>query len=147
LKLNICLDDSGKRTGYHNAVLSRGLVRADNLGEMAVANECDEVLALGVLDRFHSELADPVLSHWLSRLAHGGELCLSVTDVREVARAYLADGIDLDRVDSLLHGEGPYPRGCCLTLGRLVDVLEGRGMEIVTKRVQDFQAVVRCRRP
>ncbi len=49
-------------------------------------NECEEVLALQVLDHFPLQMRQPTLVHWLCKLKHGGKITISATDPYEMAR-------------------------------------------------------------
>lgn len=154
MKLNILMDDpGGVRSGYVNVDpfvqegdRSRSWADPRNLSAVADPGECEEVVALGVLDCYPADAVDGVLDHWLSLLAHGGRLTVSVTDLREVARGFLAGAIGLDEANSLLHG-GAVKKASALDLLSLAEVLENKGYKILHKRVVNRRAVVTCERP
>ena len=157
MKLNLLMGAPGDvRSGYLNvdplADGGDGRVdcKLDDLSPVVDANECQEIVALDVVDRFSTAEADAAMSHWLSRLARGGTLAVGCVDVGEVARLFRADLLSLEDVNTLLHGEQDGPgrfRLCSLTLARLAAALEGKGMKIMSRRVTDCHAVVVCRRP
>jgi hypothetical protein len=159
MKLNLLLDNPGDcRSGYLNVdpfapeSAEDGRVRGDllKLTEFVDLAEVEEVVALDVLDYFPGHALDEVLSHWLSLLAHGGKLTMSVIDVKEVARAVLANTLSAEDVDELLHGKQEKDwqlRKSSFTLKQLSDVLEARGYKVLARRVQNYRAVVTVQRP
>lgn len=159
MKLNLLINNSGDvRNGYLNIDPSAnpedpyGRVRCDldNLDPLVDANEATEVVALDILDYYATTDVDRVLNHWLSKLAHGGTLTVSVVDLREVSRQFLAGGLGLDEANLLLHGEQDGPmrfRMCSLTLDHLSAVLENKGLKVLKRRIVDRRAVVTCQRP
>ena len=119
----------------------------DGLSLVCEANEATEIVADDVLDRFPSDRVDDVLSGWLSRLAHGGELHLSFVDARPVCRAFYEDRLDLGALNALLHDCGPWPRRCLLSIDLVCAVLENQGYRLLRRRLDGHRALVSCRRP
>lgn len=156
MKVNLLLKNPGGiRSGFLNidpfADGSDARVAADvsNLDHSVDAGELDELVALDVLNYFPGDQVDRLLDNWLSKLAYGGTITVGVVDVREVARALLANSIGLDLANDLLHGEHREPwqsRKCSLTLARLAEVLENKGYKILAKRTANFVAVVTAQR-
>lgn len=121
-----------------------------NLDHTFDAGELSELVAHGLLDYVPNAQLDVVLNGWLSKLAHGGELTLSVIDLREVCRGVLADRLSLDEANTLLFGEQRVQwqfRKCSLTLARLVEVLRAKGFKILSQRLHNYRAYVTCQRP
>lgn len=155
VRLNLLLNNpGGVRSGYLNVdPYSQGWAAAadpGDLGGLCDANEAAELVALEVLDFYPAHLADAALDHWLSRLAHGGEVTLSTVDLREVCRGFLGGYLSHDDANNLLHGIPTHDAGVkrsSYTLGQLVEVLENKGMVVVRKRLQNYRAVVTARRP
>lgn len=159
MKVNLLLDNPGDvRSGHVNVDplapddCRDGRVRGDvaDLAHSVDAAEAEAVVALDVLDYFPGAVADVVLGNWLSRLARGGTLTVSVVDVREVARSLLAGNLSLEEVNELLLGKQEKPwqfKKAAFTLSQLAEVLKNLGYQILARRVQNHRAVVTCRRP
>lgn len=157
-KVNLLLDNPGDvRNGYLNfdpqtpGQCSDGRIRAavDDLSHTIDANELEELVAHDILDYFGVSEADRVLDHWLSRLAHGGTLSLSVVDLREVSRAVLANALDIADVNELLFGQQERAwqfKKCVFTLPVLVGMLRKKGYKILLQKCADCRAVVTCQR-
>lgn len=151
MKLNLLLSNPDDlRSGFINVDpgaewndLKRVNCKLDNLSPIVDANEVTELVALDVLDHYPTDKVDAVLDHWLSRLAHGGKITISVVDIREVARIFLNGAMDIAELNNLVHNN----RQCSITLSQLVEVLENKGLTILTKRVVDRRAVITGVRP
>ncbi len=156
MKINLLLNNPGDlRSGYLNidpfatgddARVKGGLeLTKDGFVE---ANEAEEVIALDILD--YCTEPNTLLQGWLSRLAHGGRLTISVVDFREVSRMFLAGGLSMDDVNDLLFGktDSPYQKKIVFTLSQLVEVFTNLGYKVISKRVtQDHRAIVTVERP
>jgi hypothetical protein len=122
----------------------------EKLDDYVCANEASELVAHDVLDHFPAQYADAVLDHWVSRLAHGGTITVSVLDAREVCRAYMAGKLTNDNLNDAVYGNPKSQkasRKCLLTLPTLVAVLEAKGLRVLQKRYQNLRAVVTAQRP
>lgn len=158
MKINLLLDNPGDvRSGFLNL---DPFARPDDparfpcdvadLSAYVDAGEATEIVALDVLDYFPSHQADTVLQNWLSRLAHGGRLTLSVVDAREVARAILAGTISMDDVNELVMGRQEkdwQQKKVLLTINQITVPLENLGYKVLAKRVQNYRAIVTVERP
>lgn len=155
MKVNLLINNAADvRSGYLNidpfAQSDDGAGRfkcgLDRLDLLVDPGECEELVAHDVLDAYPAQSVDAVLDHWLSRLAHGGTIALSVVDMREVARAFLAGSLNLEEANKLLHGVGVTKKST-LSVDILSDVLEGKGMKVLVRRVENYRAVVVAQRP
>lgn len=155
MKVNLLINSPDDvRSGYLNIDPSgpdpavSGYVKGDisDLSHSVEGGECHELVAHDVLDAFHGTFVDQVLDNWLSKLGHRARLCLSVVDLREVCRAYMAGRLSLDETNILLHGNS-YSRKCSLTLAQLAEVLTNKGLVILTRRIENYRAVVVAERP
>lgn len=158
MKLNLLLDNPGDvRSGYVNVDPfapdnDPQRVKADvsDLSAVVDAGEATEVVALDILDYFPGPAADAILGNWLSRLAHGGKLTLSVVDLREVCRAVLSGSATPEDANELLLGRQEKPwqyKKSAYTLAQLVEVLTNLGYRVLAKRNQQYRAVVTVERP
>ncbi len=154
MKLNLLLDNHNDvRSGYVNVDPfapeqdKYGRVRADvnNLDAVVEAGEATKIVVSDILSYFPPEQVDEILTNWLSKLAHGGTLAVTVVDLREVARKFLANIIPIEDMQSLLHGAQEQPwqfRKSSLTLPLLIEVFTTRGYKILSKRIQNNMATV-----
>jgi len=159
VKVNLLIDNPGDvRSGYVNIDPLApendpdGRLKGDvgNLDHAVDGGEAEEILALEVLDYFPGHQADDILANWLSKLAHGGRLTISVVDVKEVARAVCSNNLSIDDINELLHGKQEKPwqfRKSAYTLSQLVEVLSNQGYKVLARRVQNYRALVTVERP
>lgn len=57
-----------------------------NLDSLVDNNECEQLLAINVIDFIPLQIRQQVLTNWMGKIAHGGLLILSAMDLKEVAR-------------------------------------------------------------
>jgi hypothetical protein len=155
MKINLLLDNpGGARSGYLNIDPAappddpdRLAGPVDDLGHAADAGEATHLVALDILDYFPAGEADAVLERWLSRLAHGGRLTMSVVDMREVARGLLAGTLGDQEANELLYGAPSAPaRRSAYTLARVAGAFEELGYKVLARRIVNFRAVVTVER-
>lgn len=157
MKVNLLLDNPGDvRSGYLNidpfadGVDTRVKGNLDDLSEHADANELEELVANDILDTFALTDADRVLDNWLSRLAHGGKLTISVVDLRSVSREVLANSISIQDANELLYGRPTAPhfqKRSAFTLQQLAGTLESRGYKLLRKQPENNRIIVTVERP
>lgn len=158
MKLNLLINNpGGARSGYVNVDpiapdgdADRIKGQLEDLNHVCDAAEVAEIVAHDILDFFPAPMADKVLDHWVSRLAHGGTLTVSVVDLLEVSRAFVARSLDTHQANELLHGKQGQPwevRMATYHVPVLVDVLARKGLKIMMKRISNYRAVVVAQRP
>ena len=158
MKINLLLNNPKDiRSGYINvdpfAILDDPFGRQNgepnNLDFLVDNNEATEIIAHDILDRYTNQEVNEILDHWLTKLAHGGELVISMVDIREVSRAVISNSLPLDEVNRLLYGDQDHKvnfKKISLTLEYLTKLLESKGMQVLKKRISNFRAVVAARR-
>jgi hypothetical protein len=158
VKLNLLVNNpGGVRSGYVNVdpVAPEGnsdriACPLEKLDATCDAAEAEELVALDILDLFPAKVADAVLDHWLSRLAHGGKITLSVVDMMEVARGFTARSLSIEDANLLLHGNQSQPwefRKATYYLPMVVNTLTSKGYKILTKKISNYRAVITAERP
>ena len=159
LKVNLLWDSPDDvRNGYvnfdeHAPIPDQaGRIKASvqNLDHFVEAGEADEIVSNDILNYLSADEGDAALTNWLSKLAHGGKLCVSVVDVREVSKKCLANVITIEDTNVLLHGDQEKPhrfRKTSFTLPLLIEVFTNRGFKVLTKRIQNSRAVIVVERP
>jgi hypothetical protein len=58
----------------------------DKLDHLVDNNECSQIIAEGVLDFYPLGARYQVITHWLSKLSHGGTLVLTCRDIHDLSR-------------------------------------------------------------
>jgi hypothetical protein len=154
MKLNLTLGGTPKN-GYLNIdpyFEAEGKTKADlgNLNEYVDDNECSQILALDILEYLPVPVADQILNHWISKLAHNGQLILSATNVRQVCKCIINKSLPLDVSNELLYGSQRYDwevkRGM-VDIERLTSALQSKGLRILSKRLNGLQMCVVAERP
>lgn len=158
MRLNLLLDGANEcRSGYVNLdplappddpERTRGSIV--DLSPVCEAAEATEILALDVVTYWPRKVAGEMIAHWVSRLAHGGKLTISLPDAEEVSRAFYMGQIDFETYSEFVHGaqqRGWDERKSGGTLEKLVAYLSGFGLKILAKRVVDYKALVTAERP
>ena len=169
MKINIVVGGTDYKSGYINIdpTLQRksesvllensneeqsNVIKADirNLDDVASSSECNELVAENVLDYLEFSESKAVLSHWISKLRHGGKIIVGGTDVYEVCRLFYKQAIDLQTLNSVLHGSFAQPWDVKMshtTMEDLKDFLESQGIRITKKRIQGFNMIIEGERP
>lgn len=158
MKVNLLLDNpAGVRNGYINIDPfapdnDRDRVKGDvsTISHSIDDGEASEILAYDILDFFAANMADEILAHWLSKLAHGGTLTVAVIDLLEVARGVTSHIVSIEQAQDLLHGlqEKKWDlKKSSYTLQQLVSTISSRGYKVLSKRVENYRAIVTCQRP
>lgn len=120
------------------------------LDALVDAGEVGELVAMDILGFAPRPLMEKMLSHWISKLAHGGSLTVSVLDLLEVTKSLQNRLITVEQASELLYGSQDKPwrfRQSGLTLGALSAILQAKGLKVQKKRMSGFQAIVVAVRP
>lgn len=157
MKVNLLLDNPKDiLNGYINIDPLKGPVNDERLdGDITCLDayiddaEAEEILAIDVLDYYQMGVADDILNNWIKKLKIGGELVISCVDLREVTRLYEKGTLNFIEINRLLHGDQDKDwnfRKCSLTLEMLIAVLKSRELKIITAKIDNLKAIVRCKR-
>lgn len=76
----------------------------DNLDDLVDNNECDEVLAYGIIDVFPIEVKKDKLAYWASKVEHKGVFVFSGTDLRKASKIIADESMDTRNSNALLYG-------------------------------------------
>ena len=169
MKINIIIGSSNYKSGYINIdpTLKRkgelvelensnddqsNIVKTDirNLNDIVEDSECKELIAEDVLDFLELSESRTVLSHWISKLRHGGKIIVGGTDIYEVCRLFYKQAIDLNTLNSIIHGNFSEPWDVKMghsTLEDLQEFLQSQGIKIIKKRIQGFKMIIEGERP
>jgi len=169
MKINITLGGASYKAGHVNIdpTLKRlgediilenanddqtNVIKADvrNLDEVALENECLEIVAEDILDYLQINESRTVLAHWISKLRHGGKIIVGGTDIAEVCRMFYKRAIDLESLNEIIHGSFEESWSVKLshtTMEELVLFLESQGIKVTKKRIEGFKMIVEGERP
>lgn len=134
-RLNVCPEP---REGCAHAPLTE-------LHPLAHPASCKRLAADDALSLFPPEGADGALRHWLSLLAHGGEISLSGPDSWEISRLRFREEISLEQFNAVLFGPAGARRSC-LDAERAAAALSGLGLEITGRFIERGMFHVTARR-
>lgn len=151
MKLNLLINNAPNiRSGfvnldpYANGEDDRIVGDFKNLGEHCEQAECQELVALDILDKFDVTEVESVLDHWLSRLAKGGVATLNFPDLQFVTYKYSMGEMSIEDANVLLHG--PPTRLCSLALSQVSQTVRSKGFSIVQQRYDGAYALIKIRR-
>lgn len=157
MKINLLLNGDGIRSGYLNldpladpndSMKTQGDIC--NLDEYVDDAEADEIIATDIIDFLPTNDLESVLSHWLSKLRHGGSIVVGGVDIREVARGLLNQRLTLNQANMLLYGGQQSPhdyRKTTLTLQKLLEIFQQLGFKVIQKRQENYFYQVKAERP
>lgn len=130
------------------------IVKGDwkNLDEWVEDAEATTILALhGVVEYIPRPEIDSVIDHWVKKLRHGGTLVVNFMDCYEIAKEFVAFNTPLTEFNQFLHGNQgreELVKTCSFTTHGFAEYLTVKhGLEIITKRINGFDATVEARRP
>lgn len=160
-RVNLLIDNpNSARSGYINIdPFADGkndlIIKGDisNLDEHVDDAELSELIALDILHYFNGSDVDTILNQWIKKLAHKGQITISVTDVYEVSHAFFHKAKDwnIDKFNEIMYGpqksESKWDfKRSGFTLNQLVEVLKNKGLKILNKRIVNYMALVTAER-
>lgn len=143
MKINISIQPED--IGYHNI----SPINGDNPFDLQINdNECTEIIADNILDYIpHSQLI-PVLTHYVSKMRHGGKIILGGTDLIESMKVLLSD-MNIEESNSRLFGNQKhiwdFKKGG-YTCDIIAKCLQSLGLRIILKRIENCRFIVEAKR-
>lgn len=139
MKLNLIRDKNQELTGY-TTVSSQ----FDNLDTLLVDDgEAEEIRAVGVLSLYISVDAEKVVNHWIRKLKHGGKLTVICPDIFDISLAINSGAMSIATANQLLYNE----QRSCVSLTIVEDMFVATGLNIITKRINDYHFTITGERP
>lgn len=162
MKLNLLMYSDNVLAGYRNidpypkfqseqtfsAEKETGDVQ--NLDRLVDDGECEEIVALDIIDFVASNLKHQVIDNWIKKLAHGGKLTIGGHDLYSTAKALIVGTLSLDDSRSILYGDSTFAFGNRRTLfevNEIVELLKSKGLVIASKHLQNNKYVISAVRP
>lgn len=159
MKLNLLFDNpQGVRGGYINLdplcqdESTSNFFRREDIKTLDCIDdaECEEIMAIDVIDYFKAEDAKELVGIWAKKLKHGGLIVLGFIDVYQLTKTILGRSIDINKTNELMHGKqdkGWKTIRSSLSMEYVTNLLEGHGFHILSKRFNGYNAIVKARRP
>jgi hypothetical protein len=156
MKLNLLIGGAALN-GYLNADQlfngqnDRVQAELQDLDPIVDHNECDEVLALDILDFIPLSLRAKTLNGWMTKVAHGGTITVSCLDLSEFTRkVYNGDLKDTYQVNQILFGPVTTAwsiRKSVCTLSETVQMIMSTGQfDVVSQRFDGVHYIVTAKR-
>jgi len=108
-------------------------------------SECEEILAPEVVDYIGAKELVSTITHWKSKLRHGGKLILGGTDIMEVARQVMMGRISVPDANTVLYGTQETLwsiKSGCYSMNDVVGLVKEMGLRITNKRVDGTNFIV-----
>ncbi len=121
----------------------------DNIEDLVDHNSASEFIANDVLDYLPIGMKQNVLTHWLTKISHGGSFIMTGTDIREAARLIHTGKVDMmTQGNNLLYGMGnnmwTLKKGL-LTWEDAVNMIMSTGQfQVESMKFQDYKYVIKA---
>lgn len=122
-----------------------GLDQLSNIDNLVDDGEINEIEAFDVLDLFPEAVAGKVLSNWIAKLAHKGQITLSCPDLIIVAKLVSLRGMSISKANEILYGDGS--RKAAYSNEVLETTLKELGLNILKSRTSECRVVIVAERP
>lgn len=151
MKVNIILNTTDVRSGYVNIdpfanPQDPTKIQCDP-GNLAMIddNECEELIALDVLDFVNPRDRDNILNHWISKLAHEGSLTIGGREIYDVAKIIFMRAADLNQSNQLLYSsDGSLYRLGLSSVDYVRNTLEGKNLVIDMVKIENCQYIIKA---
>lgn len=118
--------------------------------DMVVDNgEAEEIICTNILTHFPIEVVPYIIDNWLGKLAVGGKLIISDTDIEIVCDKYNSGNLNDADLNSILYGKADAP----LTLKRsifnsqiLINFLKSKGLHIIQQSIDGLTTTIIAQR-
>lgn len=151
-------------SGYVNVdpapVIENGLVhsfdikpvdfRTMSVFDIAKDSECEEIVCENILEYVRHEDLSNFLQYITQKLRKNGKIYLSGFDNTEICRQYYNDEISEEQFNSILFGNGNHPwasKNGAHSMTKVIDILTGLGIKILSHRCHDGEFFIKGERP
>lgn len=121
-----------------------------DIDQIAEDSQCEEILALNVIDYISVANLDATVQLWVKKLRHGGIIKISGTDLFLVAKAIDNKSMDISTANLHLYGSQETEddfKLCCLEAGQIKLTLQSLGLKVVKIRYNDPNYLIEAERP
>ena len=154
MKLNIIQEGGQKMSGFINVSddWSRTaddeieFCRLGNLDPIVDDGEAQYILARDIVNYLRQDELFESLSHWISKLSHGGVICIGSADINEVCRMIYNGEISGQDIGDVLYGSGENIKKSSMWSDLLIDFLRSKGLKILKARLERYHLIVEAQR-
>ena len=121
-----------------------------SLDHILDAGEAEELLALDIIDFIPYNLIDHVLSGWISKLAHKGEMVVGGVETYSLCKAFAAGSIELAHFNGLVFGDGSTPwsqKKFIYGMDFLKTCFVQKGLKLLDIKISNLRYSIRAQRP
>lgn len=138
--MKICIGVNETRDGYENV----GFVK--NLDAFAENGECEEVLAINILEYISCSNLEKFVLHLASKVAYGGKIVINGLDYMEISKMAVRQDFNVAEFNRLLFGTGSQPKESCITMNAITGILQSNGFKILKKRLNGYDFSIEATR-
>ena len=148
MKLNIIRAGGQKISGFRNISSDCAEEACDlkDLNSIVDDAEAQYILARDIINYISQEELFSTISHWISKLSHGGVICIGASDIKEVCRMIYTGEIPDSDIGSILYGEEGEIKKSSIQTDLLVDFLQSSGLKILKVRLENHNLIVEAQR-
>jgi hypothetical protein len=120
-----------------------------NLDALCTSNECTELRALNILDYYNCDQYDRIVSNWVSKLRHSGEIVIGGLDIIEVNTALFNSTISPEDFNTLVFGTSNKSwdvKKSLVSVHQIGNLLLSKGLNLVSKEFNELHYIIRARR-
>ena len=121
-----------------------------NLDRLCENGECEEIIVDNILSFFAAKDVDKILSHWISKIKHGGKIIILDIDLNHVATALNNGFLDFNQANKLIYGNQSREwefRRSLLSAPILQGALQQYGFNIIKYRFDNYEFIIEAMRP
>tara|TARA_R110000751_G_scaffold43077_3_gene99638 strand:+ start:479 stop:940 length:462 start_codon:yes stop_codon:yes gene_type:complete len=152
MKLNIIRENGQKVSGFRNIASHHtedstiDVCDFKNLNPIVDDAEAQYILARDIINYINHEELFSTISHWISKLSHGGVICIGSSDIKEICRMIYTGEIPDSDIGSILYGVEGETKKSSVQVNSLVDFLQSSGLKILKIRLENYNLTVEAQR-
>ena len=154
MKINLLHGAGQKMSGFSNvsslAIDDDEVIWCDvrNLDVVVDDGEAAIIIARDVINYMPKEQILPILSHWVSKLRHGGRIVVGAMDLHEVVRQIYIQDLDMEGANRVLYGEGELKlKRNIFPISSILDFFQDNNMTIIKAKMDIYNMTVEAERP
>jgi hypothetical protein len=157
MKIQLLLADNSPRSDFTNidpfappGDLLRKQGNFANLTEFVDDAECEELVALDIIDFLSIASRQVVLDHWITKIRHGGIITIGGLDIVDITRAVSTQQISIGQANLYIYGQQSAPwqhRYSSVDVKTMILTLQEKGLRILKRRTNNFFYMITAERP
>lgn len=113
------------------------VVHTLNLDKLAFDSSC-EVIYVDAIDFVPGTAVIGIMGHWVSKLAHGGQLTIEGVDLSLLAQKVISQQVKIPEANEILFGNDQIKKNGAYTLTDICLMMQNLGLKIITKQITDM---------